>query len=161
LIARTWHGRVPVAKADAYFAYLQRTGIPDYKRTPGNRGVYVFRRIEGREATRLEDDLLVVPTPGHTRGHQVLLYAGSMLFTGDHLAWSPDVHGLAASRDVCWYSWKEQTRSMETLLAYRFEWVLPGHGHRHRCSSQEMHRHLERCVRSMKGERKRSTRAVS
>jgi glyoxylase-like metal-dependent hydrolase (beta-lactamase superfamily II)/ferredoxin len=121
----------------------------------------VERRLEGREATRLDDDLLVIPTPGHTKGHQVLLYAGRMLFTGDHLAWSPDVRSLAASRDVCWYSWTEQTRSMEKLLAYRFEWVLPGHGHRHHCSSEEMHRHLERCVRSMKGEGKRSTRAIS
>jgi heme-degrading monooxygenase HmoA len=50
VIARTWHGRVPAPKADEYFAYLQRTGIPDYQRTPGNRGVYVFRRIEGGEA---------------------------------------------------------------------------------------------------------------
>jgi heme-degrading monooxygenase HmoA len=50
VIARNWHGRVPAAQADAYFEYLQRTGIPDYQRTPGNRGVYVFRRIEGGEA---------------------------------------------------------------------------------------------------------------
>lgn len=50
MIARTWHGRVPAAQADSYFAYLQRTGIPDYQRTPGNRGLYVFRRIEGGEA---------------------------------------------------------------------------------------------------------------
>ncbi|HEY7637624.1 MAG TPA: hypothetical protein VH763_18915 [Gemmatimonadales bacterium] len=50
MIARTWHGRVPAAKADEYFDYIQRTGIADYKRTPGNRGVYVFRRIEGGEA---------------------------------------------------------------------------------------------------------------
>jgi glyoxylase-like metal-dependent hydrolase (beta-lactamase superfamily II)/ferredoxin len=121
----------------------------------------VERRIEGREATRLDDDLLVIPTPGHTKGHQVLLYAGRMLFTGDHLAWAPDIRSLAASRDVCWYSWTEQTRSMEKLLAYGFEWVLPGHGHGHRCSSEEMHGHLERCVRSMKGERSRSTSAIS
>jgi heme-degrading monooxygenase HmoA len=50
VIARNWHGRVPAAQADAYFDYLQRTGIPDYQRTPGNRGVYVLRRIEGGEA---------------------------------------------------------------------------------------------------------------
>jgi heme-degrading monooxygenase HmoA len=50
VIARTWHGRVPAARADEYFDYIQRTGIADYKRTPGNRGVYVFRRIEGGEA---------------------------------------------------------------------------------------------------------------
>jgi heme-degrading monooxygenase HmoA len=45
MIARTWHGVVPESKADAYFEYLQRTGIPDYKATPGNRGVIVLRRV--------------------------------------------------------------------------------------------------------------------
>lgn len=47
MIARTWHGRVPAAKGDAYYAFLQRSGIPDYQATPGNRGVFVFRRTEG------------------------------------------------------------------------------------------------------------------
>ena len=49
MIARTWHGRVPAAKADAYQAYLYRTGIPDYKATAGNRGVFVLRRTDGDE----------------------------------------------------------------------------------------------------------------
>lgn len=107
---------------------------------------------------QIDDDLLLVPTPGHTRGHQVLLYRDKVLFTGDHLAWSPVRETLTAFRDVCWYSWKEQTRSMEKLLAYRFDWVLPGHGPRHHCSSREMHHHLERCVWAMKAERQRSVR---
>jgi len=47
MIARLWHGRVAAAKADAYEAYLQRTGIPDYVATPGNRGAWVLRRLEG------------------------------------------------------------------------------------------------------------------
>jgi heme-degrading monooxygenase HmoA len=47
MIARTWHGAVPVEKADAYHDYLLETGVPDYRRTPGNRGVYIFRRTEG------------------------------------------------------------------------------------------------------------------
>ena len=50
MIARTWHGRVPAVKADAYYDYLLRTGVPDYRRTPGNRGVYVLRRKEGAVA---------------------------------------------------------------------------------------------------------------
>ena len=49
MIARTWHGRVPTAKADPYHAYLNRTGIPDYESTPGNRGVLVLRRTDGDE----------------------------------------------------------------------------------------------------------------
>jgi len=47
MIARTWHGRVPTGKADDYFTFLLRTGIAEYRATPGNRGVYVFRRAEG------------------------------------------------------------------------------------------------------------------
>lgn len=47
MIARTWHGRVPASKADAYYEYLRRTGLADYQRTAGNRGVLVQRRIDG------------------------------------------------------------------------------------------------------------------
>jgi hypothetical protein len=50
MIARTWQGRVPAAKADAYFEYLQRTGLADYRSTPGNLGLIVKRRIEARVA---------------------------------------------------------------------------------------------------------------
>jgi heme-degrading monooxygenase HmoA len=50
MIARTWHGRVPAAKADTYHEYLLRTGVADYAGTSGNRGVYVLRRVEGEIA---------------------------------------------------------------------------------------------------------------
>ena len=49
MIARLWHGAVPRPKADEYHAYLLRTGVPDYRATPGNRGVYVLRRVEGAQ----------------------------------------------------------------------------------------------------------------
>ena len=75
-----------------------------------------------------------------------------------HLAWSPEEQTLTAFRDVCWYSWPEQTRSMERLLGYRFEWVLPGHGRIHHASADEMHAHLERCVAWMKGRRRAAGR---
>lgn len=47
MIARAWHGRVPAARADAYHAFLLRTGLRDYRATPGNRGVFTLRRVEG------------------------------------------------------------------------------------------------------------------
>ncbi len=47
MIARLWHGIVPQEKAEAYHAYLLRTGVPDYQATPGSRGVYVLQRLEG------------------------------------------------------------------------------------------------------------------
>lgn len=50
MIARTWHGVVPATLADDYLAYLERTGLPDYRATPGNRGVSVLRRVEGDRA---------------------------------------------------------------------------------------------------------------
>jgi heme-degrading monooxygenase HmoA len=46
MIARTWHGRVPAAKADAYHAYLLQSGVADYVSTPGNRGVHILRHID-------------------------------------------------------------------------------------------------------------------
>jgi heme-degrading monooxygenase HmoA len=46
MIARLWHGAIPAARADEYMRYLEQTGLPDYRATPGNRGVYVLRRAE-------------------------------------------------------------------------------------------------------------------
>jgi len=111
----------------------------------------VERKISGLEPVHLADDLLAIPTPGHTRGHTVLLYRDRFLFTGDHLAWSASREHLVAFRDACWYSWEEQTRSMERLLDYSFQWVLPGHGAWHRAESERaMRKELERCIQWMK-----------
>jgi heme-degrading monooxygenase HmoA len=46
MIARTWHGRVPADRAEDYHQFLLRTGVPDYRATPGNLGVLVLRRLE-------------------------------------------------------------------------------------------------------------------
>ena len=46
LIARIWHGVTDAARADEYAAYLERTGAREWRATPGNRGVYVLRRIK-------------------------------------------------------------------------------------------------------------------
>jgi glyoxylase-like metal-dependent hydrolase (beta-lactamase superfamily II)/ferredoxin len=109
----------------------------------------VERVVKGEEAVRLDGDLLVIPTPGHTRGHAVLLYRDKYLFTGDHLAWSPTRNALTAFRSACWYSWPVQTRSMQRLVGYRFEWVLPGHGRIHHAPAEEMRAELGRCVEWM------------
>jgi glyoxylase-like metal-dependent hydrolase (beta-lactamase superfamily II) len=110
----------------------------------------VERIIAGEDAVRLDDDLTIIPTPGHTRGHMLLLYKNRFLFTGDHLAWSPAKETLTAFRSVAWYSWAEQTRSMMKLRDYQFEWVLPGHGRIHHAAPHEMRAHLERCIEWMK-----------
>ena len=116
----------------------------------GAEALGIERVTSGTEPVQLDDELLSIPTPGHTRGHQVLLYRNKVLFTGDHLAWSPARQTLTAFRDVCWYSWPLQTRSMEKLLDYRFEWILPGHGRIHHDSAEQIHEQLRKCVEKMK-----------
>src|ERR1041384_2087021 len=106
--------------------------------------------LTGEDAVKLGQDLVAIPVPGHTRGHAVLLYRNKFLFTGDHLAWSPNRNSLIAFRSACWYSWTEQTRSMHRLLDYDFEWVLPGHGRIHHDTAANMREHLERCIEWMK-----------
>ena len=105
--------------------------------------------LDGKDAVRLAPEFLAIPTPGHTRGHCVLLYKERFLFTGDHLWWSRSRGRLNASRSVCWYSWPEQVASMAALRGYSFEWVLPGHGERVRLPAEEMRRQLKSLVEIM------------
>ncbi|NJD26797.1 MAG: hypothetical protein FIA92_00680 [Chloroflexi bacterium] len=44
MIARTWRGWTAPEDADAYVDYLNETGIPAYRSTPGNRGAWILRR---------------------------------------------------------------------------------------------------------------------
>ena len=50
MIARIWHGVTPAAKADAYADYLDVSGIAEYRRTKGNLGLYVFRKVTADRA---------------------------------------------------------------------------------------------------------------
>jgi glyoxylase-like metal-dependent hydrolase (beta-lactamase superfamily II)/ferredoxin len=104
----------------------------------------------GIDPLALGSNIVMIPTPGHTKGHAVFLYRDMYLFTGDHLAWSERRGHLYAFRSACWYSWPEQIRSMERLLDYRFEWVLPGHGRPVHLDAAAMRVSLERCVAWMK-----------
>ena len=117
--------------------------------TSGTRAVE--KKLAGDQAISLAEDLVAIPVPGHTAGSAVLLYRETFLFTGDHLMASEDDGLLHASRDVCWYSWPDQIRSMERLLDFRFEWVLPGHGGSYRASSAAaMKTDLRRVIAEMK-----------
>ena len=50
MIARIWRGLTREADKDTYFQYLQKTGLKDYARIKGNRGVWVLRRVHGGRA---------------------------------------------------------------------------------------------------------------
>ncbi|NEP04938.1 MAG: MBL fold metallo-hydrolase [Okeania sp. SIO2G4] len=105
-------------------------------------------KLTGTEPFSLSPDLLIIPVPGHTKGHTVLLY-GKFLFTGDHLAWSSPLNQLYAFRRYCWYSWSEQIKSMGKLIPYSFEWVLPGHGHRYHADTETIEQQLQKCINWM------------
>jgi glyoxylase-like metal-dependent hydrolase (beta-lactamase superfamily II)/ferredoxin len=108
------------------------------------------RVIQGDLPIELAPDFLAIPTPGHTRGHCLLLHR-EFLFTGDHIWWSRHRKRLTASRDVCWYSWPDQVRSVQRLADYRFEWVLPGHGERAHFPAGEMPRQVQTLIRAVAG----------
>ncbi len=117
--------RDDVGGASAYAARFGSTRIihrADLRAQPDAEVV-----LDGEAAIDFAPGFSIVPTPGHTRGHCVLLH-DRFLFSGDHLAWDPERERLAAYRDVCWYDWPEQIRSVMKLASYDFEWLLPGHG---------------------------------
>jgi heme-degrading monooxygenase HmoA len=47
IITRMWHGKTKIQYADEYLEFLETKGIMDYKKTPGNLSIEVWRRIEG------------------------------------------------------------------------------------------------------------------
>jgi glyoxylase-like metal-dependent hydrolase (beta-lactamase superfamily II) len=103
------------------------------------------RVMDGVDDVELAPEFRAIPTPGHTRGHCALLHR-EFLFSGDHLWWSRPRGRLTASRDVCWWSWPEQVRSVKKLAGYEFEWVLPGHGERAHFDVGEMRREMEKLI---------------
>jgi glyoxylase-like metal-dependent hydrolase (beta-lactamase superfamily II)/ferredoxin len=108
----------------------------------------IEHQITGMEPILLDGhpDLLIIPTPGHTRGHTVLIYKQTFLFSGDHLAWSPTLQHLIGFRNACWYSWDTQVQSMQRLADYDFAWVLPGHGRRFQGDRATLKAQMQQCL---------------
>ncbi len=88
--------------------------------------------------------------PGHTLRSVLHLLDDRVLFSGDSLARSPRARDLVAFRDACWYSLTELTESLSKLAAYRFEWLLPGHGWLAHLPAEEMSVRLIELVARMR-----------
>lgn len=106
--------------------------------------------MEGEDPFSIDEDILVIPVPGHTKGSVCYLYKEKFLFTGDHLAFSSKLGHLYAFKSACWYDFEKQIQSMERLLDYSFEYVLPGHGRPFQAPRDEMKQSLEKCIEWMK-----------
>ena len=109
----------------------------------------VERLIAERGPFELLPGVIMLHSPGHTKGSAVFLVDRKFLFTGDHLAWSERRGHLYAFRSACWYSWTEQIESMKRLRGLEFEWVLPGHGSPVKLPPAQMQESLESCIRWM------------
>ena len=106
--------------------------------------------IDGLDPIQFAPDFFILPVPGHTKGHMVLIYRSKFLFSGDHLSYRPESSELSASRSYCWYSWAEQIESMKKLADYDFEWVLAGHGNRTNMPKEQMHAQMVNLIERMK-----------
>lgn len=53
MIARLWRGWVETDRADEYVEYINRTGIAEYRRTPGNLGAQMWTRDLGEGRTEV------------------------------------------------------------------------------------------------------------
>lgn len=111
---------------------------------------YATHILKGTEPSAIQDHLVAIPVPGHTKGSVVFLLEDTYLFTGDSLAWSFEHGDLQAFRDACWYSWEEQIKSLQRLTGYRFTWVLAGHGGSIHLSAKELQRRLGILVERMR-----------
>jgi glyoxylase-like metal-dependent hydrolase (beta-lactamase superfamily II)/ferredoxin len=142
--------RDDVADAERYARHFGSRRIIHQEELSSQPGAEVV--LDGDGPWQLAPGFLAIATPGHTRGHCVLLFADRFLFTGDHLDWDRDELCLAASEYYCWYSWPQQAESMARLAEYSFDWVLPGHGQRVHLPAEEMRRQMRRLVQSMQAD---------
>jgi glyoxylase-like metal-dependent hydrolase (beta-lactamase superfamily II)/ferredoxin len=140
--------RDDVADAERYAEHFRGRRVIHRDELSSQPGAEVV--LEGEGPWELVPGLVAIPTPGHTKGHCVLLFRDRFLFTGDHLHWDRDGRQLSASEDYCWYSWPEQAESMRRLADYHFEWVLPGHGQKVHLPAEEMRGQILRLAGTMR-----------
>jgi glyoxylase-like metal-dependent hydrolase (beta-lactamase superfamily II)/ferredoxin len=109
--------------------------------------------LEG-EAVCSIDDAQIHFTPGHTRGHMVLLWDTRYLFSGDHFAWLADEQRFGSFRNACWYSWEKQIDSVQLMRDFtQVEWVFPGHGKWGQIEPGRFPHIIDECVAEMRNAR--------
>lgn len=103
-------------------------------------GTDIEVEMEDKDTFAVGDlEIEAIATPGHCKGHYCLLLRGqdqSYLFSSDQVFWG----GSIILQNVPDSSVQEYADSMEKLLAYDFDALLPGH---HSISLRNGKRHVE------------------
>jgi heme-degrading monooxygenase HmoA len=60
MIARIWRGHTRAEDAESYTKFLERTGLADYRATPGNLGAGILRRVTPRAGNAGTAEFLVL-----------------------------------------------------------------------------------------------------
>ncbi|XP_042429083.1 uncharacterized protein LOC122016020 isoform X1 [Zingiber officinale] len=91
---------------------------------------HVEIKLDGEGPWSIGTDFELIYTPGHTEGSVCLHYKPlKVMFTGDHLFRS-EGSDLSISVIYNQQSVSLQLKSIQKLLDFDFEWILPGHGRR-------------------------------
>ncbi len=137
-----------VADADRFGKRFQATRIIHEADSAAQPDAEWF--IKGYETVGVSEDFGIFPTPGHTLGSLVLSYKQKFLFTGDHMWWDREEQGLGIPQNLVMDRQKLH-ESTKSLLDVPFEWILPGHGDRHRLDTATMRGEMARLIASFPG----------
>ncbi|PIP93792.1 MAG: MBL fold metallo-hydrolase [Bdellovibrio sp. CG12_big_fil_rev_8_21_14_0_65_39_13] len=138
-----------IADTDKYYEHFKSERIIHLDDTNSKTKNYEII-LKGQDNFKLYEDAIIIPVPGHTKGHTTLLYKDHFLFTGDHLAYSNKNKQLIAFKNACWYDFTVQINSMEKLQNYSFSQILPGHGAPFYAPPQKMIVEMQNCIEWMK-----------
>ena len=98
----------------------------------------------------VDDGVLSVHIPGHTKGHVAYHVDNRWLFTGDALFWNHRRQELDITPKQTWYSWEALADSMDSIAGLNVEWVFPGHGKWHHIGADLYNRQMARLGPSMR-----------
>lgn len=156
--------RDDVAEASAYAAEFGAKRIIHKEDLEAQKEAEIV--IEGIDSIEPEPGFTIVPTPGHTMGHCMLLH-NDVLFSGDVFT-SRTYHDENIETwppYYCWWNWDEQTKSIERLLSFQFRVMLPSHGRRfsgtHAQTQEALKKVLERCINEKDPDPATKERALS
>ncbi len=109
--------------------------------------------LEGQEQIDFEPAFKIIPTPGHTEGHCMLLYHDKFLFTADSLRFNRETLQVELWNPYwTWFSYQAQVDSVARLHRYRFQWILTSHGQRVKLAEAEMSENLKRAIEKARAE---------